>query len=124
MINEKDLRIGNKIIAKVFNNGHILTIESIENYSGEIGIGFKEKGMDEPIDECEGIPITEELLLKLGGEPKGTPIYEMRINKLLLMKRNGQWFDYVHDLPIPFLHTLQNVYYFTKGEELYVTMIK
>jgi hypothetical protein len=64
------------------------------------------------------IPITEELLLKFGlGKNDGYP-YKF-LNGFIKI-RNGIYFFKYYDLEVelPFVHSLQNLYFALKGEEL------
>jgi len=72
-------------------------------------------------DEIEAIPLTEELLLKVGAiklDFKDFPsfnLFGLQINFI-----NGLWIEYVSRVEVKGLHHLQNIFYFRNSEELNV----
>lgn len=73
-------------------------------------------------DELYPIPISEDLLLKLGAfklDFKHFPSFNlkgMQINYI-----DGLWIEYVNRIELKGLHHLQNVFYFSKSEDLLVS---
>jgi hypothetical protein len=120
MITANELRIGNLVKWEEY----ILPIKSIDYESvyvklnEELRIIYKTKYLYLPITEIEPVPITEEKLLKFGFEK-----YVSECNIVWSLNHVYIWFvggEYINelDLPIKFIHQLQNLYFALKGEEL------
>ena len=109
----KDLRIGN-LILKLYTRNHrspkIHKVTSIDFRRIEIGHEYF---------EFEPIPLSEDVLIKLGAEKKSTT--EFRIGNRLLIYRKFSWWDYGADVELPYTHTLQNFIHSLTGEELVYT---
>jgi hypothetical protein len=98
-----ELKIGNYVLD---NLGGILKIKAISNESNLFHIN--------------GIPITEDWLLKFGFE-----VYEFdhkssqyRYKDRLIVIRDGFFVDYGSGVKIKYVHQLQNLIYALTGEEL------
>lgn len=117
MIRTKDLRLGNIVNE---NMGFAMKVVSI--FQDEVYLNFDEHEGDyfeEDFMKLNPVPITEELLAKIGAvkkedrDFKSYKIAGMEINLI-----DGKWIEYVHRIEVVGLHTLQNIFYFTRGEEL------
>ena len=120
MITANELRIGNLVKWRE----HILSIKSIDYESvyvelnEELRILYETKHLYLPITEIEPVPLTEERLLKFGFEKDVT-----EYNTCWFLNHVYIWFvdgEYINelDLPIKYVHQLQNLYFALKGEEL------
>lgn len=117
MIRTTDLRLGN--IVKD-NMGFPMRVISISKE--EVLLDFDENEGDffeEDFMKLNPVPITEKLLVKIGAvkkedrDFKSYKIAGMEINLI-----DSKWIEYVHRIEIVGLHTLQNIFYLTRGEEL------
>lgn len=103
-----DLRIGNKVYSCYPTKDKEMV--DINYISKDLGLFF-----------LTPIPLTEELLLKLGAlklDFKDFPsfnLFGMQINFI-----NGLWIEYVSRVEIKGLHHLQNIFFFRNSEELQV----
>jgi hypothetical protein len=71
-----------------------------------------------PIDiEFEPIPLTEEWLLKLAFKKDGTNAIFWTLNNVDVWELNGVFANDL-DLPIQYIHQLQNLYFALTGKEL------
>ena len=76
------------------------------------------------LDELRAIPISEELLLKLGAIKlnfKDFPSFNLK--GLQINYINGLWIEYVSQNEIKGLHYLQNIFYFRNSEDLAVSIL-
>jgi len=120
MITANELRIGNLVKWRE----HILSIKSIDYESvyvelnEELRILYETKYLYLPITEIEPVPLTEELLLKFGFE-KDVTEYNICwfLNHVYIWFVDGEYINEL-DLPIKYVHQLQNLYFALKGEEL------
>jgi len=122
MIKANELRIGNLVKDR---GGKIIRIDFFENESRPNIIKFGQRvylgetevhGLTEYSDFAEPIPITEELLTKVGAikiRENSYNLHGMQINFV-----NGKWIEYVHRIELTGIHHLHNVFYFTSGKEL------
>lgn len=108
MINERELRIGNYVL----------------NTNGDTEEIIRAWQIDEG-EEYFGIPLTEEWLLKFGGEIKPYSIgVTLDRFRFIWKEAYGYWYVVASDpggaymTKIEFVHELQNFYRFTNGEEL------
>ncbi|WPR71161.1 hypothetical protein SLW70_14630 [Flavobacterium sp. NG2] len=75
-------------------------------------------------NDSRPIPITEELLLKIGAiklDYKDFPSYNLfgtQINSV-----NGLWFDFTTKIELKGLHHLQNIFFFRNSEELQISAL-
>lgn len=80
-----------------------------------------------PVELLEGIPVTEELLQSLGFKwDFVTATYNFDGLGIIDNGEQGYYalltpHDYLLTVPVPYLHTLQNLFFTIKGEELPVT---
>ena len=130
----RDLCIGNLVTDEFYDSFKtIITVDSID----ERGINLEIED-DGNYPECaqiwiepyyrlgtlRAIPISEELLLKLGAiklEFKDFPSFNlkgMQINYI-----NGLWIEYVSRVELKGLHHLQNIFYFRNSEDLAVSIL-
>lgn len=138
-----DLRLGNwvKIDAGVGKVCCLMTVE-FENYSldEDMPIIVEVEGYGCPrsctLEEVEGVPITEEILLGCGFRKKHSPImgyvtysiyrdskYYGYLSCLNVYFKNDKYF--VKEIgmgEISYVHELQNVFYFVNREELEVKL--
>lgn len=125
MIEAKDLRIGSKIISKGLMNGHVLTVDQVHGagtlHETKRVIFFKETAVGEFIEDLEGIPLTEEILIKAGLDKDWLPDFSKEIDcsilqngKVYAFKRGGRIIRYVHEL--------QNLWKENTGEELTINL--
>lgn len=132
MIRPEELRIGNY----VKYNGMVLSVIGINHpvpcedkrYRDKWVIDLLCDGIiTSTLDEIEPLKLTEELVIKFGGaELVGFDDGYKRFNingvHLSISPPDRDWFiEYVHQIPIEYLHTLQNFYFSTKQEELVKT---
>lgn len=81
-----------------------------------------------PLALLEGIPVTEELLEGLGFEwDFVSATYQYEGIGIIDNGEQGYYalltpHDYLLTVPVPYLHNLQNLYYYIKGHELPVTV--
>ena len=136
MIKANDLRIGNKILL----NGSIDTVTGIFNQLAEMeGIDYliqNSEYLDYSLDKIEPIPLTPEILEKVGFEKSETGIKDCYVYNLILaesplvsiLNLELQYCDKdliceVKLLPFntskyKYLHELQNIWFILSGEEL------
>jgi hypothetical protein len=120
MITANELRIGNLVKWEEY----ILPIKSIDYESvyvklnEELRIIYKTKYLYLFINELEPVPLTEERLLKFGFE-KDVTEYNICwfLNHVYIWFVDGEYINEL-DLPIKYVHQLQNLYFALKGEEL------
>ena len=81
-----------------------------------------------PIELLDGIPLTEELIAKLGFK-WDTVSATYYFNGMNIIDNGEQGYfalltphDYLLTVPLPYLHTLQNLYFNLHGEELPITV--
>ena len=149
-IKPTDLRVGNLIIANGLYEGKIVEVEQIGS-KGTLSEGkrvllFKNEHAGEFLDDCIGIPSTEEWLVRFGFEKVKSKLTEEN-NKLQVFAKKGfrirlfgidvasfnwgvnQFFDtnfnadyhddyYDHSIETPYVHQIQNLYHSLTGEEL------
>jgi len=75
-------------------------------------------------DILREIPISEDLLLKIGAvklDFKKFPSFNLKGLQINFV--NGLWVEYVSRLEIKGLHFLQNIFYFRNNEELEVSVL-
>lgn len=138
-----DLRLGNWVKIDV-GVGQVCCLMSIEFEDWAIGenmpISVDVEGYDTPractIEEVEGIPLTEEILLSCGFRKKHSPIagyvtYSIYINSIhdgelsclnIYNKENEYLIKQVEMNKISYVHELQNVFYLVNKEELEVKL--
>lgn len=134
MINPTELRIGNLLTTEWYDSYlDMMLVESI-NYKG-INLDVQDDGnyqelaahFIEPEYEFRKlypIPITEELLLKLGAiklDFKEYPSFNLKGIQINYI--DSLWIEYVSRVEITGLHHLQNIFYFRNTEELDISVI-
>lgn len=102
--------------------------EVLDRWTNSKVIDYIDRGTDTDTSYyIEGIPLTEEWLLKFGSiERKGLhPWYSLKINTLEFQYDNTDPIniqlvigDYVISIPCKYVHQLQNIYFALTGEEL------
>lgn len=117
-----ELRIGNS----VHFSGEVIRVELIDTC--EVWFGERQEA---DLDECSGIPLTEEWLLKFGFEKNdnksfsdaflfimvgGSKLHINPDNGVVWIVRDGNIFN--NPQLIRFVHQLQNLYFALTGEEL------
>ena len=111
---ENELRIGN--LVQFSEDGTIFTVGSIEEK------GFTVQNEEETTwiesELFEPIPLTEERLLEFGFE-KDVSKYNICwfLNHVYIWFVDGEYINEL-DLPIDYVHQLQNLYFVLTGEEL------
>lgn len=138
MIDVRELRIGNFFKISVCDNFRVDEIYKKEDrfYYVKNNIGYNESYLYGVVEDLQPIPITEEMLLKCGFrlcikedllyafEPGIFRIFDFYIrridNKFYLYHIGND--DYsngvIRDIPLLYLHQLQNIYYDFTGKEL------
>ena len=119
-IYETEIDRGNGIIedAECFEEVRVVGLDSV-NFS-EYSI-WVEDGSREIYDSFEGIPLTEEWLLKLGFKWKN---HAMRLGKYAIRQQVDGWFMYLSNeslnftIHLKYVHQLQNLYFALTGKEL------
>ena len=141
-MDKKELRIGNY----VKYNGSVVSVYAISNPTPSKDKHFNNKArvtlwcnglMDATIDEIEPIPITEELVLKIGFKKDvdannryryviDNCMFEIRLwDSGTLIKLENYCEDCVRKVHLPKtpnLHQLQNAYYLLTGKELEIKL--
>lgn len=125
-----ELRIGNLITLKSLPNEYqrVLSVNNTEWIDGVKRLWIETDLCEgELFDEFTAIPLTEEWLLKFGFEiEKDPPVdhWHFGINPytqdwMILIKSLGSGFFYQNGyFRIPYVHSLQNLYFALTGEEL------
>ena len=130
----RDLCIGNLVTDEFYDSFKtIIKVDSID----ECGINLEieddgnypecAKRWIEPyyrLDTLRAIPISEELLLKLGAiklDFKDFPSFNLK--GLQINHIDGLWIEYVSRIEIKGLHHLQNIFYFRNSEDLAVSVL-
>lgn len=134
MIKPTELRIGNLLTDEYYpHSATRINIESI-NQDG-VNLEIEDDGnwpecarhYIEPYykhSELYPVPISEELLLKLGAiklDFKKFPSFNLKGIQINYI--NGLWIEYVSRVEIIGLHHLQNIFYFRNTEELDISGI-
>lgn len=127
MIKATDLRIGNLVHYKFFNpepNNErycFAEVEVIGFLKNQFYFNFKGRKEVNKVTNLHPIPLTEEWLVKFGADvykfDNGQP-NQYRINDRLYVIRDGVITDYGTSVKLPYVHTLQNLYFALTGEEL------
>ena len=134
MIKPTELRIGNLLTTEWYDSYSYMILVKSTNDRG-INLEIEDDGnypefarhFIEPYyeyHELYPIPITEELLLKLGAiklDFKDFPSFNLRGIQINYI--DGLWIEYVSRVEITGLHHLQNIFYFRNTEELDVSGI-
>ena len=130
----RDLCIGNLVTDEFYNSFKtIIKVDSID----ERGINLKIEDDDnypecaqrwiEPyyrLDTLRAIPISEELLLKLGAiKLEFKDFSSFNLKGLQINYIDGLWIEYVSRIEIKGLHHLQNIFYFRNSEDLAVSVL-
>jgi hypothetical protein len=102
----QELRIGNYLERDVFLRHVVVKIDARNIFDI-----WKET------KEYQPILLTEERLLKFGFEKKGTNAIFWTLNNVDVWELNGGFANDL-DLPIQYVHQLQNLYFALTGEEL------
>lgn len=130
MVNPKEIRIGN-----LFNvdGGQMLRMRVERFFVDEQDrdcavIGSTSELLQHrhtcPLSLLEGIPLTEELIEDLGFKwDLVTATYEFEEIGLIDNGEQGYFAiltprDYLLSVPVPYLHSLQNLYFYIKGREM------
>lgn len=92
-----------------------------------IGVRFRQGSCWTNIDLIQPIPLIEDILLKLGAKKlvefnKGYKRYNIDGVELNISPESDLFIEYVHQIPIKYLHTFQNFYYATKQKELEINL--
>ena len=125
MIQANELRIGNK----VYDNGKICTIESINAFAdGEADVYLVETGNAGMF--IDPIPLTEDILLKCGATSviftTNNEISSFDIGDLMFEKEvNGYCVfgsEWTIGKPFHYLHQLQNLFFCLCGKELTIKL--
>jgi hypothetical protein len=117
----EELRLGNLVSnMNPRHNDSILTIESIGD-NHEVNVFYRKY----LLSELEPIPLTEEWLLKLGFKNNSMNTYNILLQGFLLeynLQHNVvDAVNKVHfnlNIPVKYVHQLQNLYFALTGEEL------
>lgn len=134
IITVRDLCIGNLVTDEFYDSFKtIIKVDSIDERGINLEIeddgGYPECAQTwiEPyyrLDTLRPIPISEELLLKLGAvnlDSKEFPSFNL--NGLQINYVIGLWIEYVSRVEIKGLHHLQNIFYFRNSEDLDVSIL-
>jgi len=120
-----DMRIGNLFeLTFIPERSEYLKLTEITKvFENEYGFSF-EKNQFRLLDLIFIIPITEELLLKIGAiklDFKDFPSFNLFGTQINFI--NGLWIDYATRVEIKGLHHLQNIFFFRNSEELQVSSL-
>ncbi len=128
MIDVKSLRIGNWIYcdSEINNKKNAVQVFSLEEYEGNIIFGYYTWGEKYYSNGIEPIPLSEELLLKIGIKQDKNDKDKFRIGGgYQVIRHDGKWLFRVIGCTlneVPYLHKLQNIYYEIEGEELQINL--
>lgn len=114
MITKEELRVGNAI--QYDGDGTNAVVKSIEEYG--IGVEFKEEETWIEYDQFSGIPLTEEIIIKVGYKlenPNASSFGKIGYPQLYQEKNS---FSMPYGIPIIYLHQLQNRIFSLTGKEL------
>lgn len=118
----QDLRIGNYVQD---NNGFIFKVVSIHD-DGTVYCDFKENEGDvwefDNNNPCQGIKITEEILLKCGFIPCSILENHFNIKGMCIFKLNEMFLCDKNGVIINSLNQLQNLYFAITGVELEINL--
>ena len=109
MIKPEEIRLGNNVWPdNDSSQEYTITVEDF---------------IQDTFSRLHSIPLTEDSLIKLGAEElirMSDNYVRYNLKGILLSKSPEREFfvEYVHQIPIKFLHSLQNFYFATKGQEL------
>lgn len=119
MVNEKELRIGNAVLDDCGLPVKIDSIETAWNERNEVYYMFYDHRGSENLD-ISPIPLTEELLVKLGFGRYEFDHKEnqYRLNDRLIVIRGDFFHDYGTSVKLEYVHQLQNLYFALTGKEL------
>lgn len=129
----RELRFGNYI--RYFKKDVSVLLLKKEGTTPYIGCSFDIKSLIYSYNEqdaYDGIPITNDWLVKLGFKRNPNDYFELRANELLCFTKSDLWeylfvsFDHEDDIEfeeiafkhIKFVHQLQNLYFALTGLEL------
>ena len=130
----RDLCIGNLVTDEFYDSFKtIIKVDSINEHG--INLGIEDDGnypecadrWIEPyyrFDTLRAIPISEDLLLKLGAiklDFKNFPSFNLK--GLQINYIDEFWIEYVSRVEIKGLHHLQNIFYFRNAEDLAVSVL-
>lgn len=134
MIQTQELRKGNKIIANGLHGGRIMTVDRLAD-KGTLSeenrpVMFEEHEIGEFLKDCEGIPLSPDILQAAGFEKDdhdfwhfgklsivmpgfaGYPDGRLYFNSWMIME------------PPKYLHLLMNIHFFLTGTELNINLEK
>jgi hypothetical protein len=118
-MNTKELRIGN--LVNYAEEGTIFTVMLIDHNG--IGVQNQNESTWIEIDQFEGIPLTEEWLLKFGFEKQGMSYVKEVKNQTFEISKwsDGRFFYGCYlNLRNRYIHQLQNLYFALTSEELII----
>ena len=114
----RDLRIGNLIFDHECEP-HYFEVEQISKYVGsELWIVYRKGSVK--TKTAEGIPLTEEWLLKFGFTFSDM-IYSFDGFEILDLKQGLEFYNHDYPIKIKYVHQLQNLYYALTQTELTLT---
>lgn len=101
----------------------VVEVESITEYGINLPVedDISVSSVDYNFDDLEGIPLTEEWLLKFGFQKKDLGNFEHHFNGFPLQKNQEcfLYFTFNHRYrDVKYVHQLQNLYFALTGEEL------
>lgn len=123
MINIKvtELRLGNYVLV----NGKIKTVLQLQLKPEIIHVNSHLCNFATVIKECQGLPITEELLKSFGLKKSqylnDCSYYEWSIGDFFILQYPDRFEIYMPQYRIDFVHQLQNYYHSVKGKELTIS---
>lgn len=119
-MDNRELRIGNKVLGESDRIGTITDIQA--NFTVGVKYGLMKQRYTEQVEDVNGIPLDESLLLKCGFVEKyditgfyilkDWGVYYCTYNKGIRFIDKGWICD------VQYLHQLMNLYYVLTGEEL------
>ena len=130
MIPQKEIRLGN-----VFNiDGGLMMRMRVERFfideqdrdCAVLGttLDLMKRTCSCPLEVFEGVPLTEDILFEMGFEwDMVTATYQRDGFAIIENGKQGYYAlptvnDYFLSMPVPYMHTLQNVYFYITGKEL------
>lgn len=123
-MNENDLRIGNYVKSEVNLRKKIKVLQIFtDSYQGDFGDGCRGAIM---LSNSEGIPLTEDWLLKFGFRHHVNPYWLSSIDGVIHIATTGnveiKFFPgdgaVKTQIKLKYVHQLQNLYFALTGEEL------
>lgn len=117
----QELRIGNYVLGQT---KQITKVDGFFNENKAIYTDVEDERVRfiiHYLNECEGVELTEEILLKCGFDLNSIPYHAIKGQVVLFLFRGVWAFKHVH-IEVKYLHQLQNLYWCLTGKELNIEL--